>query len=398
MSNKGVRDVGVSLAELILEALANLRGQGRRSVLALLGIVIGASAIVALMNIAHIAQNEAMKSFRQTGVDVLWVRVDAGDTTGLDPNLIAATVRDDADAIGASAFATTTLPVDHGAKHVAAMVAGIPASMAAMAGLSAAAGRLPGPVDDCSHVAVIGSALARDLSAPGAEAGVGSMVYIGAYGYVVIGVLRPVAPQALSPIQYDNAALIPLACARRVMPGDGATGALIRLRPEADTQAAVARYTSALSRPHAPVQVQDAKAMIQAMKAQMAMLGGMLIAIGSISLLVGGVGVMNVMLMTVMERRREIGLRAAIGATPSDIRMMFLAEAVILALAGGLLGDLLGVGLTGLATLLLPLDFAINWMVLLLGAGVAAGVGLVFGLYPAIAASRIQPIEALRAD
>lgn len=389
---------GVSLAELTLEALANLRGQGRRSLLALLGIVIGSSAIVALMNIAHIAQSEAMKSFRQTGVDVLSVRLEGVNPAGLDPELIATTVRNDKDAVDASAFATTTLSIDHGAKRVTATVAGVPPSMTSMAGLSTATGRLLRPVDDCSNVVVLGPALAKDLSAPGAQAGVGSMVYMAAYGFVVVGVLKPTPPQALSPIQYDSAALIPLACARRVMPNAGATGALIRLRPEVDTQAAVARYTLNLSRPQAPVQVQDAKAMIQTMKAQMAVLGGMLIAIGSISLLVGGVGVMNVMLMTVMERRREIGLRAAIGAVPGDIRLMFLVEAVILALGGGLLGDLLGVGLTWLATLFLPLDFAIDWTVLILGAGVAAAVGLVFGLYPAIAASRVQPIEALRAD
>ncbi|MNQ79391.1 Macrolide export ATP-binding/permease protein MacB [compost metagenome] len=107
---------------------------------------------------------------------------------------------------------------------------------------------------------------------------------------------------------------------------------------------------------------------------------------------------MNVMLMTVMERRREIGLRAAIGATPGEIRLMFLIEAVVLALGGGLLGDVLGVALTWLVTLFLPFDFAINWTVLFLGAAVAASVGLVFGLYPAIAASRISPIEALRGD
>jgi putative ABC transport system permease protein len=99
-----------------------------------------------------------------------------------------------------------------------------------------------------------------------------------------------------------------------------------------------------------------------------------------------------------MERRREIGLRAAIGATPGDIRMMFLIEAVVLALGGGVLGDVLGVGLTWLATLFLPFEFAVNWGVMILGAGVAASVGLVFGLYPAIAASRILPIEALRGD
>ncbi len=387
---------GVGLGELALEALANLRGQGRRSVLALLGVVIGSAAIVALMNIAHIAQLEALKSFRQTGVDVLSVQSEG--LGSMDPALIERLVRQDPAAVLAAPLTTTSLGVVADQKSSNLTVAGVTSAIGVMAGLSTTKGRMLRQVDDCSFVAVVGQKAAADLSAPGAEVGPGSMLRIGGYGFTVVGALAPVPHQAMSPVQFDSAILIPLACARRVMPNDGATEAMIRLRPDADTAAAVTRYTAALSTPQAPVRVQDARSMIQAMKKQMAMLGGVLVAIGSISLLVGGVGVMNVMLMTVMERRREIGLRAAIGATPGDIRMMFLIEAVVLALGGGVLGDVLGVGLTWLATLFLPFEFAVNWGVMILGAGVAASVGLVFGLYPAIAASRILPIEALRGD
>jgi len=391
-----VRGRGVGLGELALEALANLRGQGRRSVLALLGVVIGSAAIVALMNIAHIAQLEALKSFRQTGVDVLSVQSEG--LGSMDPALIERLVRQDPVAVLAAPLTTTSLGVVADQKSSNFTVAGVTSAIGVMAGLSTTKGRMLRQVDDCSFVAVVGQKAAADLSAPGAEVGPGSMLRIGGYGFTVVGALAPVPHQVMSPVQFDSAILIPLACARRVMPNDGATGAMIRLRPDADTAAAVTRYTAALSTPQAPVRVQDARSMIQAMKKQMAMLGGVLVAIGSISLLVGGVGVMNVMLMTVMERRREIGLRAAIGATPGDIRMMFLIEAVVLALGGGVLGDVLGVGLTWLATLFLPFEFAVNWGVMILGAGVAASVGLVFGLYPAIAASRILPIEALRGD
>lgn len=391
-----MRGRGVGLGELALEALANLRGQGRRSVLALLGVVIGSAAIVALMNIAHIAQLEALKSFRQTGVDVLSVQSEG--LGSMDPALIERLVRQDPAAVLAAPLTTTSLGVVADQKSSNFTVAGVTSAIGVMAGLSTTKGRMLRQVDDCSFVAVVGQKAAADLSAPGAEVGPGSMLRIGGYGFTVVGALAPVPHQVMSPVQFDSAILIPLACARRVMPNDGATGAMIRLRPDADTAAAVTRYTAALSTPQAPVRVQDARSMIQAMKKQMAMLGGVLVAIGSISLLVGGVGVMNVMLMTVMERRREIGLRAAIGATPGDIRMMFLIEAVVLALGGGVLGDVLGVGLTWLATLFLPFEFAVNWGVMILGAGVAASVGLVFGLYPAIAASRILPIEALRGD
>jgi len=393
-----VRGRGASLAELSLEAVANLRGQGRRSVLALLGVVIGSAAIVALMNVAHIAQIQALESFRQTGVDMLSIQIEGSAGEGLDVAGLDTLARQDREVVLAAPFAVTGQAVRLSATSAGSTVAGITPVMNDVAGLSVVEGRLLREVDGCSPVAVLGHKLAQTLSSPGGAAVPGSVVHLGPYGYTIVGVLAEVPPQALSPIRYDDSVLIPLACTRRVMPHEGATGALIRLVPEADTAAAVARYTAALTTPQAPVRVLDAKTMIQAMKKQMAMLGGVLIAVGSISLLVGGVGVMNVMLMTVMERRREIGLRAAIGATPGQIRMMFLIEAMVLALGGGLLGDVLGVVLTWLVTLFLPFDFAMNWTVLLLGAGVAGSVGLVFGLYPAIAASRISPIEALRGD
>lgn len=389
---------GVSLSELAHEALSNLRGQGRRSALALLGVVIGSAAIVALMNIAYIAQATTLKSFQQTGVDILSIQLEGSGGAGLSIAGLEAVAARDPETLLAAPFASTNTTVAMGAKSRITTVAAITPLMGELSGLSVEQGRRMAAVDACSRIAVVGQKLAAELSSPGAAVVPGGVIHIGSYGFTVIGVLNAVPYQSLSPIQYDDAVLIPLDCARRVMSHDGATGALIRLGPDVDTAAAVARYTAALSTPQAPVRVQDAKTMIQAMKKQMALLGGVLIAIGSISLLVGGVGVMNVMLMTVMERRREIGLRAAIGATPGEIRMMFLIEAVVLALGGGLLGDVLGVALTWVATLFLPFDFAISWTVLFLGAGVAVGVGLVFGLYPAISASRISPIEALRGD
>ena len=124
----------------------------------------------------------------------------------------------------------------------------------------------------------------------------------------------------------------------------------------------------------------------------------MLAAIGGISLLVGGIGVMNVMLMSVMERRREIGLRAAIGATPRDLRAMFVIEAGVLALAGGVAGALLGIVSAWLIARGSGWNFSLALYVLPLGPGVAGMVGLAFGLYPAITASRLDPIEALRAE
>ncbi len=388
----------VSISNLVVEAASNLKGQGRRSALALLGVVIGAGSIVALMNIAYMAQVTTLKSFQQTGVDVISIKAeDAGQGTLRVERIENAALRDPSSILVAP-YSTTNSTIIAGARSQAAVIAAVTPSMARLAGLSPAQGRLARGIDACNHIVVIGRKLATQLSAPGAVIMPGSVVHIGPYGFTVVGILEQVPYQSLSPVTYDEAALIPFECARRVMPHGGATGALVKLAHDADVDAAVTRFTNALSTPHAPVKVEDAKTMIEAMKKQMALVGGVLIAVGSISLLVGGVGVMNVMLMAVMERRREIGLRAAIGATPFDIRMMFLIEAVILALGGGLIGSVLGIVATRVAAIFLPFDFVVSWTVLLLGAGVAAAVGLVFGLYPAISASRISPIEALRGE
>ena len=134
-----MRRRGVGLRELALEALANLRGQGRRSVLALLGVVIGSAAIVALMNIAHIAQLEALKSFRQTGVDVLSVQSEG--LGGMDPALIERLVRQDASAVLAAPFAATSIDVVADQKSINVTWAGVTSATGGMAGLSRAKGR-----------------------------------------------------------------------------------------------------------------------------------------------------------------------------------------------------------------------------------------------------------------
>lgn len=388
-----------ALTDVIVEAVDNLRGQGRRSLLALLGVVIGSAAIVALLNLGHMAQLETLKRFRQTGVDMLQLQVlpTGSAAVGLDPTALEAAAAEPG-VVQITPLALTRLQVRVRARQVDTAVAAVPPAMARVAGFQPAAGRLLGPIDDCGSAAVVGAKAALDLSAPGAALTPGDLVMIGDYGFTVVGLLRPVPMEVLSPLDYDQAVLVPLACARRVLTGSDPTAALVRLRLDADATAVGARLSMRLVRPGMTIQVRDARALIRTMKAQSAVHSRLLAAIGSISLLVGGIGVMNVMLMTVMERRREIGLRAAVGARPRDIWLMFLVEGVILSVGGGALGAALGVAATAVVAKLSHWTFDVALWVLPLGPGMAAVVGLAFGLYPAIAASRIHPVEALRAD
>ena len=144
--------------------------------------------------------------------------------------------------------------------------------------------------------------------------------------------------------------------------------------------------------------VMNLDSLLDAMDTMMSMLTGMLAGIASIALLVGGIGIMNMMLVSVTERTKEIGLRKALGATPARIQAQFLIEAVILSLAGGFVGMLLGVGISMIAASALKVQFHLSLSAIYLGVGFSAGVGIIFGWAPARKASRLNPIDALRSE
>jgi len=389
---------GVPLGDIVREAFGNLRARGQRSGLALLGIVVGTASIIAMLNIGHIAQLETLKQFARLGIDMIQVQgLPAGQyPAGFDSAAIEGLPRTDPDVVEATPFSIESRQAFAGPRQAQVMVTAGTPELARVLGLSPRQGRLLREIDACAPVAVVGGAVARQLA--GSEGLLGQEVVIGDYLFTVVGVLQPAVNEALSGIAFDDAILIPAPCSRRVLAGPDPTLALIRVREEADVDQVSERLKNALANEATTVQTLNAKTMITARNSQKAVHSRMLVAIGAISLLVGGIGVMNVMLMNVMERRREIGLRAAVGAMPRDIQTMFLCEAAMLATAGGVIGALVGVLATAVVSRFSGWTFSIAWEVLPLGPLGAAVIGLLFGIYPAITAARINPIEALRAD
>ncbi|MGH6616334.1 ABC transporter permease [Sphingomonas sp.] len=392
---------GAPAGEIFAEAFANLYSQGIRSVLALLGITIGTASIIAMLSIGNMGQIEALKSFKNMGVDMLQIRAapnGSSSAAGFDRRLVDTLPGSDPDIVSAMPLSIGRQTVAAGGKTADLATITMSPGFATLAKLPLRTGRLISGADECGLVAVVGDGATTKLSGPGAALLPGAKIAVGSYAYTVIGILAPTPAEAMNPADYNDAVFIPFGCSRRVMPGGDPNTALIQLKPDTDSVAVGERVKARLTTAGTMLTIVDARALVTMMKAQMGVYTRLLAAIGGISLLVGGIGVMNVMLMSVMERRREIGLRAAIGATPRDLQLMFLIEAALLALVGGIVGVALGIGASYFMARAMSWSFAVALYVLPLGPGVAGIVGMIFGLYPAITASRVDPIEALRAE
>ncbi len=254
-----------------------------------------------------------------------------------------------------------------------------------------------------SKVVVLGATVAENLFGP--EDPTGRIVRIGRYPYRVVGVLEPKGEAPFGGDQ-DDMVVMPIASFRaRVMrTSPGFAGVLMASASSPETtDRAVTQIESVLRQRHRIDAGRDADFVIRTQKefAEMeervyGLLTVLLVAVATISLVVGGIGVMNIMLVSVTERTREIGIRMAIGAREGDIRTQFLVEAVVLALLGGVAGALVGVGAIAVLRALLEWHMALPPLALAVSVGVSGLTGVLFGFLPALRAARLDPIEALR--
>ncbi len=391
------------------EAARSLLSAKQRTILALIGIVIGIGSVIAMVSVGRIVQDEALRQFKEMGTDILTIEKDFGGSPGGGPSKAPASLKlADVAAIPPACPAVAVVaPSVRGSGEISfagkrlerAAPMAVTASFLDINKLTIREGRFLSDLDQQSQYCVIGSEVADELTKLGARPLLGSRIRVGTHLLTVIGVTSEVPTGGMRRFEPNEMIYVHITTGLRIFANAELSTIMARVRPGATNDLAreqLAAYFSRLKGPQ--VRITSPEEIIAQMEKQMQMFTLLLGAIGSISLIVGGVGVMNVMLVSVTERRREIGIRRALGAKRGDIRGQFLIESVILSLVGGLFGIVVGVGASWLIAHFAQWQFSLSLGAILLGVGVSSGVGIFFGFYPARQAALLDPIVALKSD
>lgn len=405
----------MDIKETFFECLATLTVNKLRTGLATLGIIIGIGSVIALVSLGQSSQASIKNQIQSLGSNLLTVMPGArrsGNVREAQGSVTSLTY-DDAQAILTSPQVTAVKNVSPeysrraqvvaGRNNTNTQVIGTTPSYAEIRKLNISSGSFISTrdVDSIAKVAVVGPQVVTDLFGEGANP-IGETVRINKQSFRVVGVTASRGGTGF--MNQDDIIFVPLTTAQKVV--FGATNissiSIEAKSEEVMTQAQDEVGYFLLARHHlndpttADFSIMSQNDIMQTASSVTSTFTALLSGIAAISLVVGGIGIMNIMLVTVTERTREIGLRKALGAKKKWIITQFLLEAVIITFVGGFIGVIVGTGVSFLIANSMSLPPALSFSSILLAFGVSAGIGILFGWYPAQKAAKLNPIEALR--
>ena len=392
--------------ESVRMSLSNITGNKMRTFLTTLGIIIGVAAIIALMTVVQGATDTMNEQFDAMGLGTLRVSITG---TALKLGLTDAEIAEllaCEHVAGVSPSLSSTVTAKHGgAWSDAISLSGNDSMYFQHNSDLLARGRAINAVDVAqeSRVCLLDGDAAKTLFF--GEDPLGSTLYLSGREYTVVGMIdqeenASLFTQILLGGETDGTVYVPYSAAKKLMGTSTVSTLEVYVTDPDETDAAVEEMESVLdglfNYKDDTYTIINMESMTDAMNLMTSMMMSLLVGIASIALVVGGIGIMNMMLVTVTERTTEIGLRKALGAEPGQIQMQFLIEAIILSLLGGVIGVIVGLTVSFAICVNTDILFSLNTLAIGLGVGFSAAVGIIFGWAPARKASNLNPIDALR--
>ncbi|OPY58468.1 MAG: Macrolide export ATP-binding/permease protein MacB [Pelotomaculum sp. PtaU1.Bin035] len=393
-------------------ALNGLKTNKLRSALTMLGIVIGVSAVIIMISVGQGAGNKISSQISSMGSNLLMIFPGAGQgaVRGAGGNVNTLTL-EDADAISELDMVTCVAPelssnatIGYANQTWTAQYDGTTQELQVIKDLTASAGSFFTSEDVmlANPVVVLGKTVADNLYPPGADP-LGTTVRINKLTFTVVGVLESKGASLVGQDQ-DNVVYIPVSTAQKRLMGVKYVRLInVQTKTPESMNYVQSNIENLLRDRHNlaganadDFNVRNLTSVLAMAESTTAIMTLLLASVAAVSLLVGGIGIMNIMLVSVTERTREIGLRMAVGANESNIRNQFLVEALVLCMVGGIAGILVGISGSKIISKIAGWPTSITLYPILLSAGFSAAIGVFFGYYPAKKAAKLDPIEALR--
>ena len=363
--------------------------------------MIGIGSVISMISLGEVAKATARAEYEALGTDILIIKIHGRIPVSLADTLAlmggVPSIREAAPRISSQG------KFRHAGKSLGdGSIQGVTASFAHVNKLGVNEGRFISDFDITRHWCVIGAGIAEAMRRTGTQQIIGETVEMDGWLFTVVGILDEEPENYSLPFQVNaNVSIfVPITTMPRIRSTLSIDSIVVRVQADThpETTARDVRAWFQKRNPNLEIETTSAQQLIAQMESQMRIMTMLLAAVGSISLIVGGIGVMNIMLVAVTERRLEIGIRRALGARRRDIQSQFLIESIILTVAGGILGVILGSASTWVICQFANWDFFVSTTACLVGIGVSSAVGVFFGFQPAYQAARLDPVVCLQAE